>query len=52
MKDLESHLAPQFWLKIAARGINRYTLLYIKQIRKKEPTIYHRELYLVSFNDL
>ena len=32
--------------------INRYTLLYIKETKQQRPPVYHRELYLIFFNNL
>ena len=33
-------------------GIDRYTLLYMKIDNQQQPTVQHRELYSVSYNNL
>ena len=32
--------------------INRYTILYIKQIKNQGPTVWHKQLYSISCNNL
>ena len=33
-------------------GIYRYTLLHVKIDNQRQPTVQHRELYSVSYNNL